>query len=132
QPLESLKSVSTACRAGIARPNSGSMKRCNSGPDSRTTPIAARPEGVAIAATTSGFAMSGLGPLEYVRDPPLLGNGKNIVHHPVEHEPGWEEEEECAERDRHDLHQLGLHRIGRGRIEPSLDKHRRAHDDRQN
>src|SRR5689334_21117430 len=130
-PRASRKWVGVAYRGWSALPSSSRAVLERSGPDRRTIPIAPRPGPVAIATMTSGFATRGLGPLQRPRDVPLLGNRKDIVDQPVQDQPRRKEEEEHAEGNWHDLHELGLHRIGWCRIKPCLDEHRRAHQYRQ-
>src|SRR6476620_9950824 len=102
--IESKKLVAVACRGVRLRPNRPSMKCMRSGPEIRTIPIAPRPGAVATAAIVSGFTSSGFGLLERPHDVPLLGNRKDVIYQPVQHETGREKEEEDAERNGHDLH----------------------------
>src|SRR3954470_10923403 len=101
------------------------------GPDTRTTPMPARPGGVAIAAMVSACHMSGFRPLDHARNLPLLRNGQNVIYQPVKHQPGGKEEKEHTKSYRHDLHDFGLNWIRRGWIEVGLDDHGRAHQYRQ-
>src|SRR6185295_5600793 len=66
------------------------------GPETRTTPMPARPGGVAIAAIVSACHMSGFRPLYHACNLPLLCNGQNVIHQPVKHQSGGEEEKEHA------------------------------------
>ena len=61
----------------------------------------------------------------------LLGNRQDIVRHPIQDKARWEIYEQECHTDREDQHNLCLcwiHCVGRDFL---LDKHRRAHDDRQ-
>src|SRR5687768_1590757 len=100
--------------AKVARRGSGSTpssRRAMSGtaaPESRMTPMAPRPAGVAIAAMVSRAPSSlGMGrplAIEHALDLPLLEDGKDVVDQPVKHQPGGEEEEKDAEHIGHVLH----------------------------
>src|SRR5688572_6490623 len=148
-----MKSLTTARRGGSGPPTTPATNARRAGPETRTTPIPLRPEGVAMAAMMSssfiepleipcccsrrragktsvlasrcGFA------LQHARDAPLLRDREYVVDEPVEHQPGREEEEENAENDRHDLHNLCLDRVGRFGIEEGLYPHGRGHEDRE-
>ena len=62
---------------------------------------------------------------------PLLGNGQNIVHQPVQNQTCREPQEEDRKDQRHHLHDLGLHRIRRSRVQTHLQEHAGAHQNRQ-
>src|SRR5712671_7619623 len=49
--------------------------------------------------------------LEHTVHVPLLKNLQRVVDQPVEHQARREKDEHHRERDRHDLHHLGLHWI---------------------
>ena len=98
-------------------------------PETRTTPIAPRPGAVAIAAIVSALGRPKTGALQSLGDRPLLADGQDVVHQPVQHQACGEEEEEHAEGDGHDLHDLRLDRIRWLRIEARLDDHADAHQD---
>src|SRR5512143_4139858 len=97
------------------------------GPETRTTPMPARPGAVAIAAIVSAGPMSGFWPLDHARNLPLLRNGEDVVHQPVKYQSGRKEEKENTECHRHDLHHFRLDRIWRRRIQIGLYDHGRAH-----
>ncbi len=62
----------------------------------------------------------------------LLNYGDQVADDIVNHQTGWEPQEEHREDDRHKGHDLLLHRVGHGGRRHLLDEeHRRAHDDRQ-
>lgn len=63
---------------------------------------------------------------------PLLADRQNVVHQPVQYQTGWEPEEEDGEYHRHQLHDLGLHRIRRSWVQAHLQHHTGAHQDWQN
>src|SRR4051794_15368637 len=92
------------------------------GPDKRTTPIPPRPKAVAMAAMvsrlTSSLGMGRLVAIEYSLNLPLLKDGKDVVHEPIQDQPGRKKEEKDAEDERHELHHLRLHGIRRRRIHP--------------
>src|SRR3954452_19246981 len=69
---------------------------------------------------------------EHAVDIPLLRDGQHVVDKPIEHQAGREEKEEYAERNRHDLHNLGLHWIRWLWVEARLNDHGGAHEDGQN
>src|SRR3990172_6775508 len=78
-------------------------------------PIPPRPGGVAIAAivSASGAArgcssaprMGRFVAIEHALDLPLLQDGEDVVHQPVEHQTGRKEKEEHAKDVGHELHQ---------------------------
>ena len=45
-------------------------------------------------------------------DVPLLGDGQEVVDHPVQYQTGREEEEHDGENQRHDFHHFRLHWVG--------------------
>src|SRR5688572_33299196 len=122
-PLSTAAPLASRNEAEVARrglgncPRTGSAIRGTAGPETRTAPTPPRPAGVAIAAMvsrlTSSLGMGRLVAVEHALDLPLLGDGEDVVHEPVEHEPRREEKEEDAEDERHDLHHPRLHRVGR-------------------
>src|SRR3982074_1015536 len=107
---------SDAFLARGSRPVNACAISCTLGPETRTTPIPPRPIGVAIAAMvsapTSSFPRGRLVAVEHALDLPLLEDRQDVVHQPVQHQPGREEKEKDAEYERHELHHLGLHRAG--------------------
>src|SRR5688500_10988791 len=111
-PCRSRNAPRVASRDGGKAPSSAAAMRGTSGPETRTTPIPPRPAGVAIAAmvsrASSSLGMGRLVPIEHALDLPLLGDGKDVVDQPVEHQPRREEEKEDAEDEWHDLHHLRL------------------------
>src|SRR5712691_7188605 len=126
-PRRSRNVATVAWRAVGSFPRSDFAMPETFGPDTRTTPIAPRPIGVAIAAmvsrSISSFGMGRLVAIEHALYLPLLEDGKDVVDQPIEHEAGGEEEEKDAEHEWHELHHLGLHRIGRHGIHPGLQHH---------
>ena len=54
---------------------------------------------------------------------PLLCNRQQVVHDPVQHQPGWEEGEHDGKTYGHKLEDLLLHRINRCRVQFLLHKH---------
>src|SRR5688572_18320662 len=145
-PRASRNSHNTGDRGGSSRPATPWMNAESCAPDTRTMPIAPRPGAVAIAAIVSERAVIGgeytaaivrlrlgLGRIARVRafehaiDVPLLHDGQHVVHEPVQHQAGGEEEEEDAECYWHNLHDFGLHRIRWLRIELGLYDHGGAH-----
>ena len=87
-----------------------------------------------MAAIVSGLGVVGgfSATLDHPRNLPLLGNGENVVDHPVQHQAGREEKEHEAENKRHEHGDLRLNRIRRRRIKLGLDQHGDHHDDGQN
>src|SRR6266699_4169225 len=134
-PRASLIKHSDAFLALGSRPVSACAISRTLGPERRTTPIPPRPIGVAIAAmvsrATSSFSMGRLVAVEHALDLPLLEDREYVVHPPVQHQAGREEKEENAEYERHELHHLGLHRVGRDWIHACLQHHRDGHQDRE-
>src|SRR5713101_936570 len=98
--FSSRKSQSAACLGAGTLPSSDCANASRLGPETRTTPMAARPGAVAIAAITSALAMSRLCPLDDPRDLPLLGNGENVVYQPVQDQTSREEAKENTEGKR--------------------------------
>src|SRR5260370_30277372 len=97
-PRASAKRASVARRAvGGLRMTSTAM-RGTAGPDMRTMPMPPRPAGVATAAmvtrATSSLGMGRLVAVEHALDLPLLQDGEDVVHQPIEHQAGGEEEKE--------------------------------------
>src|SRR5258706_11961975 len=123
-PAPPKKFARVACRAITSSAVSAFNIGPKTGPETRTTPMPPRPGGVAIAAMAS-FAMRRFSVLHRMRDLPLLGDRENIIDQPVEDQSGREKEEHDAESNRHDLHDLGLHRIRRLGIQIRLEDHRR-------
>src|SRR5712671_8148679 len=117
RPERSLNTQSVACRGAGRLPVTAAAICWTREPETRTTPMPPRPGALAIAAIvsrlTSSFGMSRLVAIEHALDLPLPKDRKNIVDQPVEHQPGGKEEEKDAEDERHELHYLGLYRIGR-------------------
>src|SRR5687768_2940709 len=115
-PCASRKTAWNAVRGSGRRATSFVAIAGASAPETRTTPIPPRPAGVATAAIVSRLSSSlGMGrfvAVEHALDLPLLGDGKNVVDEPVEHEARGEKEEKDAEHERHDLHHARLHGIG--------------------
>src|SRR5258708_38783794 len=115
-PRASLIKHSDAFLALGSRPVNACAIFSTLGPESRTTPIPPRPIGVAIAAmvsrTTSSFSMGRLVAVEHALDLPLLEDRVDVVHQPVQHQSGREEKEKDAEYEQHELHQLGVQRVG--------------------
>ena len=62
---------------------------------------------------------------------PLLGDGQDIVHQPVQYQSRGKIEEQKGEDHGHEHHDLGLHGIAHGRRETLLQEHGRAHDERR-
>src|SRR5918992_5665142 len=116
-PLLLRNTACAACRGFASTPRTFSAMAGTAGPLSRTMPIPPRPGGVASAAIvsrlTSSLGMGRLVAVEHALDLPLLGDGKDVVDQPVEHQAGREEKEKDAEDEGHDLHHPRLHRIGR-------------------
>src|SRR5687767_191581 len=100
-PCRSRNALKVASRGRGRVPSTAAAMRDTSGPETRTTPIPPRPAGVAIAAmvsrATSSLGMGRLVPIEHALDLPLLGDGKDVVDQPVEHQPRRAEEKEDAE-----------------------------------
>src|SRR5438128_11797703 len=134
-PRASVKRASVARRADGRLPITPAAMRGTAGPDTRTMPMPPRPAGVATAAivsrASSSLGMGRFAAVEHALDLPLLSDRKDVVHQPVEHQAGREEEEKDAEHERHVLHDLRLHGIRRYRIESGLHDHRYGHQDRQ-
>src|SRR3954471_16736391 len=126
------KSHNVATRARSSRFRIAREISRAAGPETRTTPMPARPGAVAIAAMVSACDMSGFGTLDHARDLPLLRNRQNVIHQPVKHQPGWKEEKEHTKSHRHYFHDFGLDRIRGCRIQVGLDDHGGAHQYRQN
>src|SRR5205807_5038315 len=107
-PRPSLIKHSDAVLARGSRPVSACAISRTLEPETRTTPIPPRPIGVAIAAmvsrASSSFPMGRLVAVEHALDLPLLEDRQDVVHQPVQHQPGREEKEEDAEYERHELH----------------------------
>src|SRR6266513_6503157 len=103
-PRASLNRASVACRAAGRLPIIAAAMRGTAGPDRRTMPMPPRPAGVATAAMVSRASSSlGMGrfvAVEHALDLPLLSNRKDVVHQPVQHQAGGEEEEKDAEHVR--------------------------------
>src|SRR2546428_2069628 len=135
-PRASVKRASVARRGLGSLPLTSTAMRATAGPDMRTIPMPPRPAGVATAAIVSrarsSLRMGRFVAVEHALDLPLLQDGKDVVHQPVEHQAGWEEEKEDAEYIGHVLHDLRLDRVRRHGIELGLDHHRERHQDRQN
>src|SRR5438132_8215922 len=116
-PRASLIKHSDAFLALSSRPVSACAISRTLGPERRTTPIPPRPIGVAIGAmvprATSSFSMGRLVAVEHALDLPLLEDGEDVVHQPVQHQAGREGKEEHPEYARHKLHHLCMHRGGR-------------------
>src|SRR5512145_848120 len=114
-PSRSRNAPNAARRGSGSRPSTATAMPGTFGPEMRTTPMPPRPAGVAIAAIVSrvrsSLGMGRLVAIEHALDLPLLGDGKDVVDQPVQHQSGREEEKEDAEHERHDLHHLGLHRV---------------------
>src|SRR5262245_42639105 len=109
-PRASRKRAKAACRGAGSEPTISLEISGTAGPEIRITPMPPRPGGVAIAAMVSrlisSLAMGRLVAVEHALDLPLLGDGKDVVDEPVQHQPGGEEEKEDAEDERHELHDL--------------------------
>src|SRR5687767_1369428 len=103
-PRASRNVLKVATRAAGISPSSLRPISGTPGPDRRTTPIPPRPAGVATAAMVSRVSSSlGMGrtvAIEHALDLPLLGDGEDVVHQPVQHQAGGEEEEKDAENER--------------------------------
>src|SRR5438128_11912163 len=109
-PRASRKRANVAALGGGRLPMICSAMRVTSGPETRTMPMPPRPGGVATAAIVSRagspLGMGRLAAIEQALNLPLLQDGKDVVHQPVEHQAGREEEEKDAEDERHELHHL--------------------------
>src|SRR5574343_1420380 len=115
-------------------PVSASIQDANPEPDKRTMPTQPRPGAVAMAAMGGVFmlAVAVLGGVDLAVDGPLLRDGQDVVHRPVEHQARREEEEHDAKAERHDPHDLGLDGVWRGRVQLYLQQHGGHHDGGQN
>src|SRR5438132_10504432 len=116
-PRASAKRASVARRALGSLPMTSTARRGTAGPEMRTMPMPPRPAGVATAAMVSRASSSlGMGrfvAVEHALDLPLLSNRKDVVHQPVQHQAGGEEEKEDAEYIGHVLHDLRLNGVRR-------------------
>src|SRR5262245_22188094 len=94
----SAKRLKVAVRGSGTRPRIARATRRTPGPDTRTTPIPPRPDGVAIAAivsrATSSLGMRRLVAVEHALDLPLLRDRQDVVDQPVQHQSRREEEKE--------------------------------------
>src|SRR5438477_6309216 len=119
-PLASLNVASVPTLGDGTLPITRSAICAARAPEIRTTPMPPRPGGVATAAIVSRagspLGMGRLAAIEQALNLPLLQDGKDVVHQPVEHQAGREEEEKDAEDERHELHHLRLHRVRRRRV----------------
>src|SRR3954470_3161060 len=133
-PRPSLKTDKAARRGAGRAPATAAAIRATPRPDTLTTPIPPRPGAVAMAAmvsrSTSSFRMRRFVAIEHALNRPLLKNGEDVVDQPIQHQSGRKKEQEDAEDEGHDLHDLGLHRIGRNGIHPGLKNHGHCHEDR--
>src|SRR5687767_6873284 len=94
-PSRCLKVRKEARRSGGTPPRTALAIERTAGPESRTTPIPARPCAVASAAmvsrATSSLGMGRLVAIEQALDLPLLQDRENVVHQPVKHQARGEE-----------------------------------------
>src|SRR5262245_5675640 len=123
-PAASRNTARVARRGSGTRPQSSSANRRSELPDTRTTPMPARPWAVAMAGLVAAMAgkeesaqpasarstlRSGrLTAFDHAGDLPLLRDRQDIVHQPVQHEAGRKEEEHHPEGEWHDHHDLRL------------------------
>src|SRR3972149_3610989 len=117
-PRASRATQRVAHRGGGRLPSTACASIGTRAPEIRTTPIPPRPGGVAIAAivSASGAArgcssaprMGRFVAIEHALDLPLLQDGEDVVHQPVEHQTGRDEKEENAKDVGHELHIIDM------------------------
>src|SRR5229473_6928891 len=107
------------------------------GPDTRMTPTAPRPAGLAMAAMVSGEPTAALRPrlgglgFDHLIDAPLLRDGQQRIGQPVKDQAAREPRHHARHDQRHELHDFRLHRIRRRGVQLELGKHRGTHQQGQ-